>query len=142
MQQLDLDLQRGPVVGRQDVWPAVGAAAGAGAPAERCELNESVDRRPPQLVLRRSARHLGAEHAIAEILDQQQAVLEILGQNLRRAQARRPQRPGDGRERAHHVLGQMRDAAVGLAVADRRAVRLARRIHQQGRAAVAAESRA
>ena len=58
-------------------------------------------------------------------------------QNLRRAQARRPQRPGDGGERAHHVLGQMRDAAVGLAVADRRAVRLARRIHQQRRAAVA-----
>ena len=42
-----------------------------------------------------------------------------------------PQRRADGHERAHHVLGQMGDAAVGLAVADRRAVGLVRRIHQQ-----------
>ena len=103
---------------------------------EALDCNEGVDRRPPKHVLRRSTRHLGAEHPIAEILDEQQAVLEILRQNLRRAQARRAQRPGDGGERAHHVLGQMRDLAVGLAVADRRAVRLARRIHQQRRAAV------
>ena len=56
-------------------------------------------------------------------------MIEILREDLRCAEARRSQRAVHRHEGAH-VLGEMSDAAVGLAVADRRAVRLARRIHQ------------
>ena len=79
-QQFDLDLQCGPVVVLQNVTSTAQGQVLRGVGA--LEFDEGVDRRPPKRVLRRSARHLGAEHPIAEILDEQQAVLEILAQNL------------------------------------------------------------
>ena len=45
--------------------------------------------------------------------------------------------PGDGHERAH-VLGEVREAAVGQSVADGGAVRLARPVHEDGARARAA----
>ena len=61
----------------------------------------------------------------------QQAVGELGLVDLRRREAAlaQPVRHGDER---HDVLGEMRDRAVGLAVAHRRAVRPARRVHQDG----------
>ena len=84
----------------------------------------------PQLDLGSTGYQLGAEYAVAEVFEQQQPRVEIARDDPRRRQTDTAQMPRDRNERAH-VLGQMRDAAVGQAAADRRAVGLARRIHQQ-----------
>ena len=74
--------------------------------------------------------HLAAEHAVAEVVEQQQAVVEILRVDARHGEAGRMQRIGDGHERAH-VLGEVGKAAVGQPVADGGAVGLARPIHER-----------
>ena len=51
--------------------------------------------------------------------------------DLRRREATLAQ-PVRHRDERHDVLGEMGDGAVGLAVAHRRAVRPARRVHQDG----------
>ena len=78
-----------------------------------------------------------AEHAVAQILNEQKAAFEILRVDRRHAEAERAQRGGDRHEWAH-VLGEMRDAAVRQSVADRGAVGLARPVHEDGAVALGA----
>jgi len=68
-----------------------------------------------------------ADSLTAEAL--QQAGGAVGGENFRRRQAAGAQRPRHGDER-RHIVGEMRDRAIGLAVAHRRSVRPLRRIHQ------------
>ena len=65
---------------------------------------------------------------------------EIGRVDLRRREAALAQAVREGDKR-HDVLGEMRDRAVGLAVADRRPVRPARRVHQDGVAGRRSRSR-
>ena len=81
--------------------------------------------------MRRARGDLGRKQAIAQILDQGQAMLKVGCEHPRCAEAGASQDGADGDERAHHVLGQMRDSTVGLAVANGRSVGLARGVHQQ-----------
>ena len=69
------------------------------------------------------------------MLDQQEAGVQIGTVDPRRREARSGQRIGNGHE-GRHVLGEMGDAAVGQAVADGRAVGLARSVHDHQRLAV------
>ena len=77
----------------------------------------------------RRRRIAGNDALVAEILHDQESVIEIGLQDGRRrevaiAQALRQ------RDIRNDVLGEMRDGAIGLAVAHRRTVGTARRIHQ------------
>ena len=69
------------------------------------------------------------EDTVAEIFQQDEALVEIKRVELRGAEAVGGEVAGDGRKRAH-VLGQMHDGAVALAALDRRAVRAGRGVHQ------------
>ena len=94
--------------------------------------DKRVGRRAPQRRLIGSAGpHLGGEHAIAEIVEQQETVVEILRVDARHRQPGGVQGTGYGDERAH-VLGQVREAAIGKSVADDGAIRLARPVHEDG----------
>src|SRR5690606_21524085 len=96
-----------------------------------------VDGRAPQVGLVCSAAlDDPAEDVVAEVLDQKQPCIEILRDNLWRGQTRGPQCAGHGYPGAQ-VLGKVSDAAVWLAIPDRRAVRLARSVHQHDTVAVA-----
>ena len=74
----------------------------------------------------RIARH---EQLGAEILQHDEALIEIGGVDFRRGKSAFAQTFGQGDER-FHVFRKMRDGAVGLAVAHGRAVGPRRRIHQ------------
>ncbi len=87
-QQFRLDGQRAAVVGRHAVHAvAVEAAASAAAarPAARPALRW---RRATARLVGAAGLHLAAEDAVAEILEQQEAVVEILRVDARRAEAR------------------------------------------------------
>ena len=60
----------------------------------------------------------------------QQALLEIGVHRSRAPRSRAARSPFAMRDERHDALGEMRDRAVGLAVAHRRAVGAARRVHQ------------
>ena len=75
------------------------------------------------------------DQPVAEVLEEDQALAGIAGENLRRGEACTLQRMGDRQERTH-VFRQMGDARIGLAVAHRRTVRHVRRVHQDRFAAV------
>ena len=75
----------------------------------RAQLYQHIDRAAVELGLRRAGGDLGRKQAIAQILDQGQAMLEVGCEHPRRAEAGAGQDGADGDERAHHVLGQMRD---------------------------------
>ncbi len=98
-------------------------------------LDERIDGGLPQGRLGASARQLGAENGVAEILDDEQALIEVLGKNLRCRKAGVGERLADGDEGAD-ILGEMGNGAIGFAVADRRTVGAARRVHQDDAAAV------
>ena len=129
-QQLDLDQIGVDVVGRQRVHDVrrdrdrVAAAAGCAArPARRpppCSAPRSApaDRRTPP-ARRRGPRGCSRPSVKSACVD------------LRRREAALAQ-PVRHRDERHDVLGEMRDRAVGLAVAHRRPVRPARRVHQDG----------
>ena len=85
-------------------------------------------------------RDLGAEHPVAEVFDQQKALIEIEGVDGRRGKTAPPELMTDRDER-RDVLGEMHERAIGLAVADRRPVRLARCVHQNGAAVRQHETR-
>ena len=68
------------------------------------------------------------------MLGQQEAGVEVLRKYLRGREAFIPQRLGNGDE-GHDILCQMRQLAIGQAVADRWSVRHARSIHQHARLA-------
>ena len=67
---------------------------------------------------------------VAEVFDDQEALLEIglIHRGRREAALPEPIRHGDER---HDVIGEMRDRAVRLVTPHRRTVRPGRRIHQQ-----------
>ena len=70
------------------------------------------------------------EHAVfTQILEKQDACIKVLGQHFRRRKTPLSQRPIDGHERPH-VFSQMHQLRIGLAVADRWAVRPLGRIHE------------
>ena len=75
----------------------------------------------------------------AEVFEHQQAGLAVGGENRRRGKAAHAQGLRHGDER-RDAFGEMRDRAVGLAVAHRRSVRPLRRIHQDVARAVAASA--
>ena len=97
------------------------------------ERGKHVDRRAPQLAHLAPARHLAAEHPVAEVFENEKALVEVEGVDGRRRKAAFPQCPRHRHER-RYILGEMHQRAIRLAVADRRSVRLARRVHQDGRA--------
>ena len=88
---------------------------------------------------RRSARTgaaVAVDHRLgAEILENEEAVGEVLAVDARRREAEGPQAPVDGHEGVD-ALGELDDRAVGLAVAHRRAVGPGRRDRQDGAGAV------
>ncbi len=86
---------------------------------------------PQRRLVGSAGLHLAAEHAVAEVVEQQQAVVEILRVNARHGEAGFVQRAGDGNEWAH-VLREMRKAAIGQAVANGGAVGLAWPVHEDG----------
>ena len=77
----------------------------------------------------RRARVLRQHAFLAEVLHDEQARVEVGGIDGGRGKTARLQAPRQRHERLH-VLGDMGDGAVGLAIAHRRPVRTARRIHQ------------
>ncbi len=85
-------------------------------------------------------RDLGAEHLVAEILDQQKPPIEIEGVDGGRGKPAPPELVPHGDE-GGDVLGEMHERAIGFAVADRRSVRLARCVHQDGAAVRQHETR-
>ena len=86
---------------------------------------------PQGRLLGGAAFHLAAEHAVTEVVEQQEAVVEILRVDAWHGEAGVMQCVGDGNEGAH-ILGEMREAAVGQAVADGGAIRLALPVHEDG----------
>ena len=68
----------------------------------------------------------------AEVLGEQEAVVQILRQNRRDREPCRKQQPVDRHERRDRSR-RVRDLGIGLAVADRRAEHQRRRIHQDDR---------
>ena len=136
-QQLGLDQEGVEVVGRQAVVDARRDRQRRRATGWRCKLDQHVDRGRIALLDRR--RRIARDHAFgAEILQQQQAFVEVGRMDLRRRQAALAQRARHRDERLH-VLGEMRDRAVGQAAAHRRPVRAARRVHQDQLAALVRE---
>ncbi len=92
--------------------------------------DERVGRRAPHhRLIGRTRPYLGGEDAIPEIVEQQETVVEVLGVNARHRQAGGLQRTRDRNERAH-ILGQVREAAVGKSVADDRTIGLPLPIHE------------
>lgn len=77
-----------------------------------------------------TALNLGSENLVAEILDDQQSLIEIFSKDLRRRNASFAQRIRDGDE-SSHVFREMRDGAVGFSIADWRAIGSARRIDEK-----------
>ena len=130
-QQLDLDQKGVDVVGRQRVHrraarPASRSAASgcAARPARRPPRHSAprsapADRRTPPASLPRSSM-------------MQQAVGEARPRRSAAPRSRAARSPFAIATNGIDVLGQMRDRAVGLAVAHRRPVRPARRVHQDG----------
>ena len=126
-QQFHLDQQRVQVVTRQSCnrRPLDRQSCGN---FSRCSAASTLHRR---LVARfdRRRRLPGGNRFVAEILDDQQAGVAVGVENRRRGKSALAQAERHGDER-RHVFGEMRDRAVGLAVAHRRSVRPLRRIHQ------------
>ena len=90
--------------------PSTGSVCGGG---RILQGDERFGRGAPQRRLIGSAGfHLAAEHAVAEVVEQQEAVVEILRVDARHGESGGVQGVGDGDERAH-VLGEVREAAVG-----------------------------
>ena len=76
------------------------------------------------------------DQLVAEIFEHDQAVAAVGGENFRRREVALVQSAGDGDE-GRDAFGQMRDLAVRLAIAHRRAVRPLGRVHQDVTRAVA-----
>ncbi len=94
------------------------------------QRDQYVDRGLIALLDRR--RRIAGHHGFgAEILDDEQAVGELGLVDLRSGEAALMQAICHSDKR-NDVLGEMGDDAVGLAVAHRRTVRPARRVHQDG----------
>ena len=128
-QQLDLDLIGVDVVGRQRV-DDMRRDRDRARQLLAVQRDQHIDRRRIALLDRR--RRIAGDHGLgAEVFDDEQAVGELGLVDLRGGEAElaQPVRHADER---HDVLGEMGDRAVGLAVAHRRAVRPARRVHQDG----------
>ena len=85
-QQLDLDLEGRAVAPRQHVAAAVGQRQ-ARRQRHPAQPDQRVDGGPPQLGLRRAGGKLRRERPIAQVLDQQHALVEIEGLYRGRAQA-------------------------------------------------------
>ncbi len=75
-------------------------------------------------------RRIAADNAfVAEILHDDESAVEIGVENGRRRKRALAQSACE-RDVRHDVFGEMGDGAIGLAVANRRTVRPARRVHQ------------
>ena len=129
--QLDLDQQRLGVVGRHGVgatvavWQGVGRGLAMQAGQHRHRLGVALG--DDAVVV--------DEQLGAEVLDDGEAGLRLMGVDLRRGEPHRAQRAVDG-DVGPDILGEMGDGAVGLAVTDRRSVRPRRRDHQDRLGAV------
>ena len=130
-QQLHLDRERAGVIGRRCVDGAVGQHHRLRRRLG-VEGGEQVDGDAVALWVGRSARR---HDLVAEVFRQQQAVGEVARVDARRRQAAVGECHRHGDERAD-VLGEVGDAAVGLAVAHRRAVGARGRVHQHAAATI------
>ena len=126
-QELGFDQERVHVVGRNAVFDMGRDGQGVGQPL-LVQRKQHVDRGLVALLDRR--RRIAAHHALlAEVLEDQQSVIEISVMDDGRREAVLPQAVRHRHER-HDTVGKMRDRAIGLAAAHRRAVRPARHVHQ------------
>ena len=126
-QQLGLDQERLDVVVRNPIFDMRRDHERVGQ-LHLMQRTQRVDR--GLVAFLDGSRRIAGDHAlVAQVLDEQQPLVEIGVQNGGRREAALAQsiRHRDERDDA---LGKMRDRAVGLAVADRRAVRPPRRVHQ------------
>ena len=135
--QLGLDQKGVEVVGRQRV---VDLRRGR----QRARQIEPVKRDQEiggvRIALDHRPRRIAFDHElVAEILEHDEAGVVVGGVNLRRREAARAQRERHRDERLH-VLGEMRDRAVGQSALHRRPVGLARPVHQDDGAAVRDEA--
>ncbi len=95
------------------------------------EVQEEVRRRLVALVHRR--RRIARDHPlVAEVLEDEQALVEIGVVDLGRREALLAQALRH-RDIGQHIVGEMRDRAIGSPAPDRRAVSPPRRIHQDHR---------
>ena len=118
--ELGLDQQRVQVVGRQAMLDALGDRQRRGK-FHPVQMGEHVDRRPIAVFDRR--RRIGSDDRLAaEVFQDEDAGSKIRREDFGRGEAPIAQRTRHGDERPH-VFGEMRDRAVGQAVAHRRAVR-------------------
>ncbi len=132
-QQLDLDLEGSAVAPRQHVAAAIGQRQ-ARWQRHAAQPDQHIDGGAPQLGLRRAGGDLGGEHPIAEVLDQQDALVQIEGRHRGRAQAGAPEQRRSWRRTSACPRPDGRCGCRPAQSRMRRAVGLGRRIHQQDRA--------
>ena len=137
--QADLDQPCIDIVDRNLVSEPCGSSGARFGQGFAMQLRQHVGRR--LVALDDRLRRIAFDDAgAAEILGDQETGIEIGVTDRGRRETVRAQAIVDGDERLD-VLGEMNGRAVGFSVIDRRAIRPARRIHQDRRAVVADQPR-
>ena len=126
-QELGFDQERVHVVGGNAVFDMGRDGQGVGQ-SLLVQRKQHVNRGLVALLDRRG--RVAAHHAlVAEVFEDQQALIEIGVMDDGRREAVLPQTVRH-RHEGHDTVGQMRDRAIGLAATYRRAVGPARHVHQ------------